>query len=716
MIVGMDVMTKFSRLKNVPIEQAPFLYMPKDVLLRRLLMEWTTLDAVQIQETVGSSFQEQTDLDSDSDGGASTVPGISSKAFSPMRKQATLRSFTNDEGRCGRRRRRRRPTPSPLVERCLGKPPWSGCKADSNAPRETSFERYDYHLNSRINPHSAPFQDEPSMRQGQQPVAQSRRSRNRPDTRQKHEVLPTMPTTLHLQTPETVYPKPEEWINLAETTRKAADERHDSSTHNNAGKASVSSICGRQQASHNTGTGTDHPPEIYRSKAEYDMRMLRGRSPDSCNSRRRAASRGTSSLERYADPPIVEELRRLLNGKAASRSHDEMDPMRDRMDNEHEMRKQAGGMSSKDTTPQEMDDLGSSRADMKAQLHEEASIDFHGLRDSHETHNQTFARRYRDLERFETEQQHLNEETVQKNFKQEEGDINKREKEQQHLRGLGKMAEMEADRVEAEPRDGQHQDLMDDLIYQLRNLPQDDVDGDNETLLTQDPIHRYRNPHVEYDTVSYFTEETETTGGSSAIDGADRDDQATPEDGGTLRANIEVNDQDQAEVHVNSDVERSQPWKGPAHLGSFVELTPLYLRGSDAGQTWYHGPKPIYIIEFEAGYDGEFATYGGTPDRRPYLLVSQLWVDPEALDRFGLKYVEVSPSQFFLDPTLPWKALKALVKFTCALREVETFKKHGQGYMNRGGLVGRSPPPPTFFRSGGTHAFLDPSLMASHTR
>lgn len=233
-----------------------------------------------------------------------------------------------------------------------------------------------------------------------------------------------------------------------------------------------------------------------------------------------------------------------------------------------------------------------------------------------------------------------------------------------------------------------------------------EVGCQNEEALVQEPqaVQRHRTSRVEYDIMSFLTDRTETNSTISSSSNADSNRRDSSDGRETVKFKTAVRNKEQETTARNGDVERSRPWKGPAHLGSFIELTPFYLRGSDAGQTWYHGAEPIYIIEFQSGYDGESAADSDPAadtqyDQRPYLLVSQLWIDPEALDRFGFKYTECSPSHLFLDPNLSWGSIEVLVNFTYALREVETFRTRGQACTAATKRFCGSPPPKEFFQT-----------------
>lgn len=175
----------------------------------------------------------------------------------------------------------------------------------------------------------------------------------------------------------------------------------------------------------------------------------------------------------------------------------------------------------------------------------------------------------------------------------------------------------------------------------------------------------------------------------------------------TSGADDDDDDDDETQTTASSitksyrNIERSRPWKGISHLGSCSEVVPFYIRGSRAGQTWYHGDEPIYIVEFAEDYNGA-EEEGLSEGRRPYLLVDKLWVEAEALDKFGFRYAECPPSYYFLDPALTGEEIRVLVDFTFALREISNFKNRGLSCLScpvsasdaRLEVVGGAPPPP----------------------
>lgn len=186
------------------------------------------------------------------------------------------------------------------------------------------------------------------------------------------------------------------------------------------------------------------------------------------------------------------------------------------------------------------------------------------------------------------------------------------------------------------------------------------------------------------DVFSFIDEEPSFSDhGSEIILGGENDDET------------ETTTSDTTQVYPNH--ERSQPWKGISHLGSCSELVPFYIRGSNAGQTWYHGDDPIYIVEFTEGYNGEQEAVLFS-DQRPYLLVDKLWIEVEALEKFGFRYRESPPSYFFLDPSLTCDDIQVLVDFSFALREIRNFKDRGlSNSVEAPNSVSGLPPPLNFF-------------------
>ncbi|KAL1857407.1 hypothetical protein Daus18300_010380 [Diaporthe australafricana] len=468
--------------------------------------------------------------------------------------------------------------------------------------------------------------------------------------------------------------------------------------------------------------------EIYKRTTENNIDNLRGARAQGPSAGARIAKAQplrdgnellteVSQLDKSQENNMQKERSSLPTGEVIGDPRAETEAvMRARIMKEVEDRSWATEMSTKDApSPNELD-LKGLRDQLGAEMRQEVEMEFQRQQDLQTTYNQTYEKSYADLKRREAEEQQFIDrikEQAKSELRQEQEATEKRAREEQDLRDrVRRIAEVEREQIEAQQQARQHQRPADDFMQQFKDHSKDTVSEINEPDMIRNAIQRYTFPHVEYDVMSYVTEETETTSVSSSgesISNSSSDNEDDSDETETVKTTI--GSQDQGETR-NVDVERSQPWKGPAHLGNFIELTPFYLRGSDAGQTWYHGHEAIYIIEFQAGYNGETATNTDEKAHKgPYLLVSKLWVDPEALDRFGFKYTEGPPSHFFLDPTLSWESIEVLVNFTYALREIETFKTHGQGQSNHARLLCRSPPALDFFTAGSSREASAPTLV-----
>ncbi|ROW00692.1 hypothetical protein VSDG_03383 [Cytospora chrysosperma] len=320
-------------------------------------------------------------------------------------------------------------------------------------------------------------------------------------------------------------------------------------------------------------------------------------------------------------------------------------------------------------------------------------------RDYFETYEQIVEKAYAELKRRETDKQQIidavkEQVTAELKLDQKVAAIQAREEEVR--REQERLAKTEREPVDTGHRAPQRGS--DHFVRQFMDRPRGtmDINDATEDVMIQDAIQRFAGPyHTDFEVMSYATEEATRAPASLLVDGDSSDD----EDSDEMESDDTVtNHQAHDDEPSHSDVERSQPWKGPAHVGNCIELNPFYLRGSDAGQTWYHGANPVYIVEFEEGYNGE-DSYEETPGstcRGQYLLISKLWVDSEVLDKFGLKHSSCPPTYFYLNPALTWESIETLVNFTFYLREVETFRIFGQA-KDPCFTGGRPPPPPLEF-------------------
>lgn len=133
----------------------------------------------------------------------------------------------------------------------------------------------------------------------------------------------------------------------------------------------------------------------------------------------------------------------------------------------------------------------------------------------------------------------------------------------------------------------------DDFVDQLKDGSQGDPIGSNDGSLTQSIDQGYTALRLEHDTVSVSTEGMETASISLPGSSACSDNGEYSSNTAQSRVEMELSTKTRGKEPRDSDVERCQPRKGSSCLGSFIELTSFYLRSSDAGQTWYHGPDSI---------------------------------------------------------------------------------------------------------------------------
>lgn len=99
------------------------------------------------------------------------------------------------------------------------------------------------------------------------------------------------------------------------------------------------------------------------------------------------------------------------------------------------------------------------------------------------------------------------------------------------------------------------------------------------------------NPRGDYDVFDHLI-----------IEYASTDPSTVDESEAEIHASSHKSESEIGDTPSTSEVERSRPWKGAAHLGNFSKMVPFYLRGSDAGQTWFRGSEPIYVVELQEGW------------------------------------------------------------------------------------------------------------------
>ena len=621
MIVGMDAMINIPRPRNWTVEQTPFMYLPKDIILGRLLAEWTTLDAKQIAETteVLSVAEGALDLESDSDSDAvSSTFSDHDAATTKIAQQSSSQQNPNENLRQGLTGFSSEKDLAGKIERMRA----SGVISTGYERKTQSNSMPDVRLRKDMRPDSPPLAHVPLLVQSS-PTLSS----------QDHRPLDH---SIVIQHPRPLDTPPQTPPFLPQDKNGLPDEpfRLDSGINN-----------------------ISHTSEVCRGSA--------------------IISDETSSIPHMDlnDDEGKAYAERLETAKQRYKTNHAPDHAPDQSLIHNQLENQVGYAALRERF----------KTDFRQMLDEQQRV----LENLQETYEKKLERTCADVERRNADQRQILEaikdqviiehRSEQKPARQKVTDSG----ESQRLFG----EEGEWDPEQADPEEQDTRPETEHFVRQFMDRvprPRNDV---AEASRLSDTFHSFTVPwHTEFDIMSYKTEAS-TSSASSKAGGPCSDDQDSDE---TETDSIIADDQQSGGEPRNIDIERSQPWKGPAYLGKFMGLTPLYLRGSDAGQTWYRGADPVYMIEFTESYNGEISHAPTCTGQ--YLLISKFWVDVEALDRFGFQYAACPSSYFYLDPSLSWESVEALVSFTFYLREVDTFRTFGQ--LKGPSLAGGMPPPP----------------------
>ena len=104
---------------------------------------------------------------------------------------------------------------------------------------------------------------------------------------------------------------------------------------------------------------------------------------------------------------------------------------------------------------------------------------------------------------------------------------------------------------------------------------------------------------------------------------------------------------------------------------------PVYVRGSETGQTWFYGGQVIHVRRFTEDYNPREQapkTEDIAKDGREYLIIGKEWLEEEAINRHGYEHRSME-SSWALDPRLTWSDIDILVGATSAFREDRLFRK-----------------------------------------
>jgi hypothetical protein len=84
---------------------------------------------------------------------------------------------------------------------------------------------------------------------------------------------------------------------------------------------------------------------------------------------------------------------------------------------------------------------------------------------------------------------------------------------------------------------------------------------------------------------------------------------------------------------------------------------PIYMRGTDAGQTWFYGANVVHVRRFTEEYtpqDGTMQAEEGAAEIKEYLIVGAEWIEEEALVRHGFQFQLLPSGHYSLDSRLTW--------------------------------------------------------------
>ncbi|KAF2864937.1 hypothetical protein BDV95DRAFT_268392 [Massariosphaeria phaeospora] len=79
---------------------------------------------------------------------------------------------------------------------------------------------------------------------------------------------------------------------------------------------------------------------------------------------------------------------------------------------------------------------------------------------------------------------------------------------------------------------------------------------------------------------------------------------------------------------------------------------PVYMRGCDAGQTWYHGPDPVHVRFLQPDYVPQLGNPRSARDTGSYLLIGSQWIEEDALKVGGYDYRYLPLGFCVLEPDL----------------------------------------------------------------
>ncbi|CAI6342028.1 unnamed protein product [Periconia digitata] len=105
-----------------------------------------------------------------------------------------------------------------------------------------------------------------------------------------------------------------------------------------------------------------------------------------------------------------------------------------------------------------------------------------------------------------------------------------------------------------------------------------------------------------------------------------------------------------------------------------VGWMPVYVRGSETGQTWFHGPVPIHARFLDTKYV-PVLPHVTEPPQQLYCLVGSEWIAEDALQAMGVEH-KLLPSGFWmLPPDIVYDEILTLISTSFTLKEAAIRKR-----------------------------------------
>ena len=123
-----------------------------------------------------------------------------------------------------------------------------------------------------------------------------------------------------------------------------------------------------------------------------------------------------------------------------------------------------------------------------------------------------------------------------------------------------------------------------------------------------------------------------------------------------------------------SKTEYWRSWEGQtATLNTaltFAGWKPVYMRGTDDGQTWFYGENVLHVRRFTDDYTPQDVV--GKEDMKPlegkqFLIIGSEWIEEEAFHRHGFQYQLLSSGHYSVDPRMTWVSTSTSASWMCLI-------------------------------------------------